>query len=472
MRGVVGGVEGVVTASDSDSGGREDDMREFYYPAPANSRVLDFAVMNGKSQTAPVRAIGWVGLTAIAINSMVGAGIFVLPANVAQLLGPASLLGYVIAGAAVLLVVACFAEVGSAFEKSGGPYIYAREALGPYLGFQAGWMLVLSRVAGGAAIANTFAAYLSYLWPAVAKGIGHASAITLMMAMLTWVNYRGVRPGVWLMQALTIGKLVPLLVFCGVGLFFIDTSQFSFTAIPAAGSIQQATLLLMFAFGGFEYASVPSEEVIDPRRALPRALLSAVVAVVVLYLLIQFVAMGTLPGLAASATPLTSAARSFMGSAGEILLTVGAILSTSGTNSAAIFVGPRTLYSMAAAGQLPAWLGKLHPQYQTPGTATILFSLVTWLFAVTGSFTLLATVAALARVFYYTTTCLAVPILRRKMPRARRFTLPGGLTIPVLALAVCVWLFAGSTLQQASATGGAFVLGTVAYLLMRKFRAI
>ena len=416
----------------------------------------------------PVRAIGWIGLTAIAVNSMVGAGIFALPSNIAQLLGPASLLGYAIAGAAVVLVVACFAEAGSLFETSGGPYVYAREALGPFLGFQAGWMLVLSRVAGGAAISNTFASYLGYVLPAAAHGFARVAGISLLIAVLAWVNYRGVRPGIWLINALTIGKLVPLFLFCLVGLAFVDWRAISFVPFPGGRSLQQATLLLMFAFGGFEYASVPSEEVIDPRRTLPKALLTAVAGVMLLYLLIQMVAMGTLPGIAGNATPLTSAARGFMGPAGALLLTIGALFSTSGTTSAAIFVGPRTLYAMARAGQLPEFVGRLHPTYQTPGIAIVLYAFVTWIFASLGTFTLLAAVAALARVFYYATTCLAVPVLRRKMPSAsERFRLPGGALIPALAILVCLWLLAGSTREQALATLAALLLGAVMYGVTR-----
>jgi amino acid transporter len=145
-----------------------------------------------------------------------------------------------------------------------------------------------------------------------------------------------------------------------------------------------------------------------------------------------------------------------------LLLTIGALFSTSGTTSAAIFVGPRTLYAMARAGQLPEFVGRLHAEYQTPGTAIVLYAVVTWAFAALGGFTLLAAVAALARVFYYTTTCLAVPVLRRKMPGSR-FRLPGGMLIPVCAIAVCLWLFAGSTREQALAAGGAFVVGAALY---------
>ncbi len=415
---------------------------------------------------APERVIGTLGLAAIAVNSMVGAGIFALPANVAQLLGRASLAGYAIAGTAVLLVALCFAEAGSLFEGTGGPYLYARAAFGPFVGFQAGWMLVLSRVAGAAAISNTFAAYLANFLPATAKGIGRALAIAALMAVLTWINYLGVRPGVWLINTLTIGKLVPLIGFCAIGVFFLDWRQVTFEAPAPNASLQQAALLLIFAFGGFEYASVPSEEVRDARRTVPRSLLGAVLMVVVLYVAIQVVAMGTLPNLASTAAPLSASARSFLGPAGAVLLTIGAIFSTSGTTSASILVGPRTLYAMGKEKQLPEVMARLHPRFHTPGVSTLLFSVVTLVVAVAGGFTELAAAAALARIFYYTTTCVAVPVLRKKMPaEAARFRLRGGALIPAIAAASCLVLLAGTTVRQAVMFGAAVGVGTLLYFI-------
>ena len=456
------------------------DMEKLYYPARAETftvvclhnaesslcAMLHFGTMAGSQTQAPVRAIGSVALTTIAINSIVGAGIFALPANVAQLLGASSLIGYGIAGVAVLLVVLCFAEAGSQFDGSGGPYLYARHTLGPFWGFQTGWMLVLSRVAGGAAISNTFCTYLGFLWPPAGYGTVRLLILTAIIVSLTWVNYRGVRSSVWLIGTLTIGKLVPLTAFCLIGLFFLDRGAITI-GMPQTGSLQQAVLLLTFAFGGFEYATIPSGEVINPRRTVPRSLLMAVLAVLVLYAAIQVVAMGTLPELAKSNAPLAEAATRFMGPAGGILLTVGALFSTSGTTSASIFVGPRTLYSMSQAGQFPEAVGRLHPQFHTPALATIVFSCAMWAFAVAGTFTLLAAVAALARVFYYTTTCVAVPILRRGTPATNsRFTLPGGWLIPSLATMVCLWLATGSTANQALVAGGAMMAGGVGYALV------
>jgi amino acid transporter len=419
---------------------------------------------NHRGSPTLVRAAGWLSLTAIALNGMIGAGIFALPASVALLLGPAGLWAYLIAGVSVLLIALCFAEAGSQFENSGGPYLYARTAFGPFVGFEVGWMFALARLTATAAISNTFAAYLGYFWPAVTQGIGRLLAITFLLGVLAWINCLGVRPGVWVVNILTIGKLIPLLVFSLVGLFFLDPNSFSFTSLPQASSLQQASLLLLFAFGGFEVASVPSEESIQPRRNLPLALLCAVSLVVVLYVLIQVVAMGTLPTLATSATPLASAASVFLGPAGGLLLTIGAVLSTTGTSSASILIGPRMLYALAQGGQLPSALGRVHPRHRTPIVSILLFALFAWVLAVSGTFAELAALSAVARLLFYVTTCLAIPVLRRKMPAAEHsFKLPGGALIPLLATAVCVWLLIGSSQSQAAMIGIALLIGAVLY---------
>ncbi len=441
-------------------------IEKFYYPATC---VLHSGTMASAAIPVPIRAIRRVGLTAIAINGMVGAGIFGLPANVAQLLGPSSLLAYLLAGGAVLLVALCFAEAGSQFESSGGPYLYAREAFGPFAGFQAGMLLTLSRVAGAAAISNAFSAYLGFLWPAVTQGAGRALAITMVLAILTWINCLGIRPGVRTINILTCGKLIPLVVFCAVGLFYADPRAVSFSLPAEPGTLKQATLLLIYAFGGFEFAAIPSEEVVDPKRTLPAVLTASVAFVVLLYLSIQWVAMGTLPDLASSATPLASSARTFLGPAGGILLVVGALFSTTGTNSSAILIGSRMLYALSRGGLLPEVMGRLHPRYRTPVFSTFLFAAAAWAAAVAGTFGQLAALGAVSRVLYYTTTCLAVPFLRRKLPREqRRFELLGGWTIPALALAVCLWLLSGSTREQALIAGATMLAGALLYRVFAK----
>lgn len=423
--------------------------------------------------TAPpfVRAVGLFGLIAIAVNGVIGSGIFVLPATVASLLGPASPVAYIVAAVLMALIVLCFAEAGSMFEQTGGPYLYARAAFGSFVGLEVGWMFLLSRLAATSAIANAFTAYLGYFWPALGSGTGRAIALTCLIWGLAWLNLVGVRYGSWTVNVLTIVKVVPLLLFVFAGLFFVDSTRYQILALPDAGPLRQASLALIFAFGGFENASVPTEEVKNPTRNLPIALIASIAVTTVLYILIQIVALGTLPGLADDATPLASAARMFLGPAGAAILTAGAVLSTTGSNSAVILVGPRILYALAKEGQLPRALARVHPRYRTPHVSVIVFALAAWLIALYGNFAQLVMVSAIARLLFSTTTCLAVPVLRRKMPNPRRkFRVPGSVFVPGLAAMISIWLLTGINRAQAIAGAVALLAGAVLYFIFRETR--
>lgn len=416
-----------------------------------------------------VRAIGLFGLTAIAVNGVIGSGIFALPSTIASLVGTSSPVAYIIAALLIALIAACFAEAGSMFERTGGPYLYAREAFGSFIGFEVGWMFLLSRLTAAAAISNAFASYMGYFWPPLTSGAGRVAAITLLFAGLTWINLIGIRHSSRVVNVLTIAKLVPLLLFISVGLFFVDGSRYEFFALPEMSSLQQAGLALIFAFGGFENASIPTEEARDPRENLPVALLIAIALTTVLYILIQIVAQGTLAEIATDQTPLASAGRTFLGPAGAAMIAAGAVLSTSGSNSALALVGPRILYAFAEGGQFPAALARVHPRYRTPHVAVIVFAIAAWAVALYGNFAVLVMVSAIARLLFSATTCLAVPMLRRKMPDAsRKFKLPFGPLIPILAAIISIWLLAGINLAQAIAGAAALLVGAMLYFIFRE----
>lgn len=413
-----------------------------------------------------VRAVGLLGLTAMAVNGMIGAGIFAMPATVAGLLGPASPVAYWVAGTAVVLIALSFAEAGGMFDKAGGPYLYAHEAFGPFVGFEVGWMFLLGRVAGSGAITNAFVGYLGWFWPAAAHGWGRAAALTCMFAVMGGINYVGVRYGAWMVNVFTIGKLVPLLVFVGVGLFAMDSRGFVLAAPVEFGPLREAALALLFALGGFEFASIPSEEVVDSKRNLPIALVAAVSLGVVVYVLVQIVCLGTLPGLASSPAPLASAAGRFLGAPGAILLTLGAILSTTGTNSTILLIGPRLLYALAERGQIPAVFARVHPVYRTPHVAVVVFAIAAWAVSVAGTFAQLAILNSLARLLYSIGTCASVPVLRHRLPGSeRRFQLPGGWLIPGLGIAASLFLLTGMNWQQATGGAAALVVGALIYRL-------
>jgi APA family basic amino acid/polyamine antiporter len=418
-----------------------------------------------------LRVVGLAGLTAIALNGVIGSGIFVLPATVYGLAGAASPVAYLLAAVLMALVVACFAEAGSRSDETGGPYLYARAAFGELAGFLVGWLFLLTRVAATAAIANAFVAYLGDVAPALGAGAGRFAAITCAVWGLALVNVFGVRGASLAVNLLTIAKLVPLIVFVGAGLAFVDPDRIRLLALPELGSLRQAALLLVFAYGGFENANVPTEEALNPRRHLPIALLGTIAAVTVLYVLIQIVAQGTLPGLARSTTPLASAARAALGSPGGWLLTAAAVLSTLGSISAVILVGPRILFAFARHGQLPAPLASIHPRYHSPHWAVLVFALLVWAVALSGGFAELAALSAVARLLFSASTCLAVPVLRRRQRHlAPAFALPGGPIIPVLAAGLSVWLLSGMSRTQATAGGLGILSGLGVYATYAGYR--
>jgi len=420
------------------------------------------------ARPALIKAVGLYSLGAIAVNGMVGSGIYVLPAQVAKILGPAALSAYLTAGLAAALIILCFAEVAALFDRSGGPYLYARTAFGDFVGFEIGWMTLLARLTAMAAISNAFASYLGFFWPAAAAGAGRVVVITALIAALTVINYRGVRYGTWVNNLLTISKLAPLAFFVIAGLFFLDPQRPSAWTLPDSAGLRQASLLLIFAFGGFEFAVVPGEEVQHPRRNVPIALLGAICFVAVFYVSIQFVAQGTLPELASSATPLASAGRKFLGPVGGVLLTVGAVLSTSGTNSALMLVTPRILFAMADGHQLPSVIGRVHSAFRTPFVAIVISAVAGIACAMYSEFASLAAISAISRLLSYMATCLAVPVLRRKMPDASRwFAVPGGWTIPIAACALSIWLLMGSTRNQITISLGTLVAGAVVFVFYR-----
>ena len=403
--------------------------------------------MTDSSAPRLVRAVGLAGLIAIAVNGVVGSGIFVLPATVAALAGKASPAAYVLAALLMALVVACFAEAGSLFDETGGPYAYAREAFGPFPGFLIGWMFFLSRLAATAAIGNAFAAYLGYFWPQAAQGPGRAAVLTLSIGLLAALNVVGVRSGARTVNVLTVAKMLPLLFFVAVGLFAADPARYTLFALPETSALKQASLLLVFAFGGFENANVPAEEIVDPKRHLPIALLVSIGLTAALYVAIQIVALGTLPDLANDRTPLASAAARFAGPVGAAVLTLAAVFSTLGSTSALVLVGPRILYAFARAGQLPRALAVVHPRYRTPRLSVLVFAVMALTAALAGTFGQLATVRAMAR-----------------MPRGR-FRVPGGLLVPLAAAVLSAWLLSGINRDQAVAGAIAIAAGLALYLL-------
>ncbi len=382
--------------------------------------------------------MGRWSLAALVLNSIVGSGIFGLPSVIAREVGWGSVWAYLLAAAGVGMIMLCFAEVGSRFTQSGGPYLYVREAFGTFAGIEMGWLVYLARLSAGAANANVFVMYLGEFWPAAGQPITRAVILALLFGVLGLVNYRGVKSGAWLSNFFTASKLIPLGALIVAGLVYLAMGRPVAAHAPVhagAGTWITAVLLLVFAYGGFEGAVVATGEARDARRDTPFALLAALVACTVIFTLVQVVVMTTLPSAAETQRPLAAAARQIMGPAGAVLLTIGALLSVYGLLSAMALYVPRLTFALAEQGDIPAVFGDVHPRFRTPHVSILLFIVLVWLLAVLGSFRWNVMLSAVARLFSYGGVCAAVPMLRRKDPQGAQFRLPAGVLIPVLGVA-------------------------------------
>ncbi len=336
-----------------------------------------------------------------------------MPSQIAAAVGawsPFAILG----GTLVTMIVAVsLAEVGSRFEATGGPYLYARTAFGRFVAFEVGWMQWFTRVTSHASVANGLALALGYYWAGAAQGIGRVAVITIITAVLTLVNVVGIKQGSRTVNALTIAKLVPLGLFIVIGVFFISPARF--TALPSVSLEQASTaaLLTIFVFGGYEVLTVPAGESTDPRRHVPFALVTTVIVVGAVTILCQVVAVGTLDNLAASTTPLADAAAGFLGGPGALLIGLGALASMTGNLAGQILTGSRMLYALAEQGDLPRGLAKIHTGYRTPVNAILFTAGVALALALSGSFAWLAIASAVARLVTYGVSCAAAVALGR-----------------------------------------------------------
>jgi len=413
------------------------------------------------------RALGRWDLTALGVNQVIGGAIFLWPARVAAQVGAWSPIGFVLIGFLSLSVALCFAELSSRFDATGGPYLYTRAAFGDFVGFEIGWMQWFSRATSQASIMAATAVALGYYWPALTVGWPRAAFLTALTLIFAGINVRGVRQSSWVVNTLTIGKLVPLAIFILIGLAYVQPARL--TALPPL-TLQQslaAGLLLIFIYGGYEVVPVPAGESLDPRRDVPFAMVATIVWVMMVMTLTQIVAQGVLPELAGHATPIADAAAAFMGAAGALLIGIGSVVSMTGNNAGQVLSGSRMIFALAEQGQLPRLLARIHPRYRTPANAIVFTSSVALTLALSGSFAQIALVSALARLLMYGGSAAAT--LRLRSPRfagvikPAGFTAPFGPVMPIVAMAVCAGLAAGATGAQLAGGAAALVVGAALY---------
>jgi amino acid transporter len=389
-----------------------------------------------------VRAIGRWSMVALAINSILGSGIFGLPAPVAGLLGRASPWAVLLAGLGMGVIIACYAEVASQFTETGGTYLYLRRAFGRLTGVQVGWMTLLSRLTACAAAVNLLVVYLGEFWPAATQPLPRLVVITAFIGVLAAINYRGVTGGARMSNVSVVGKLLALAVVCVAGVAWLAV-HLPVAAQPVTLSTDRwlkAMLLLLFAYGGYEAALNPMGEARNPRGDVAFALFVALAVLTVLYATLQWIVVGVLADPVHSERPLADAARVMMGPFGAHFVAIGALLSIYGYISANLLTAPRGAFALAERGDFPAVLAAVHPRWYTPHVSIAAFAVLLWAFSQFASFSWNVTLSAVARVFYYGGVCAAVPVLRRLQPGAAAFRLPGGIALPALGVLLCVLL--------------------------------
>lgn len=386
-----------------------------------------------------VRAVGLWGLVAMCINAVVGSGVFLLPTESYKLLGAFSLWAPLIFALPVFILVLCFAEASSHFTEPGGAYLYARTAFGDFIGFETGWMNWIARLTSLASLSNGFVVSLARLYPPLGLGAWRAAIIIGSLVILGAIHFVGVKYGAASIYVFTFGKVVPLVLFIVVALV-----AWRHNPIPASMHIPSgpgtdwsaAALFMLFAYAGFENLGVPAGEYRNPRRDLPIALLVGILAIAAIYVLAQLGAMSALPDLSKTETPIADAAAALIGTAGAIIITLGALLSMAGTNSGTVLEGSRMLYALSLDRRMGA-ISYVHPRFRTPTVAIVVHVFVATLLALGGSFAKLAMLSAVARLTTYLFTCAAVPRLRKLN---EGFRTPG-LVVPILGTLISLAVF-------------------------------
>jgi APA family basic amino acid/polyamine antiporter len=387
-------------------------------------------------------------LVFLIINSVIGAGIFALPAKVFALSGVYSILAFFTCAMVMAVLILVFAEVSSRFEKTGGPYVYVLEAFGPVPAFVIGWLLMLTRLFSYATLINLMVLYLSFFSEVFNIDSVRIGMILAITGLITYFNWIGVKNTAKVSNVLTVAKLFPLAVFIVVGLFFIDFDLFKGAGTPNMKDFSASTLLLIFAFGGFEAGLVNSGEIVNPRKNLPFGLLTAAAVIAGFYILIQIVSIGTLPDLANSEKPIADAATSFMGWWGGVFITIGAVISIMGTLNVQILSGSRLPFALSLEDQLPRLFSKVHPKFATPVISIAFFAGLVAFVAIVWGFMSSLAVSVISRLILYGMVAASLIKLRKTKPEGNHFKVPYGNYLAVIGIIATLWLLSGSQAEE------------------------
>jgi amino acid transporter len=422
--------------------------------------------------TGLIRALGVPGLAANIINTTVGAGIFVLPASVAVLMGAAAPLAFVACALAMGLMVTSFALAGSRVSVTGGIFGYAEAAFGRYFGFMAGALLFINACLGVSSVGAAFTGFVAKLFPMMANEAAKMLLLLVVFAVLAAINIRGVKSGALAVGTVTIAKLIPIFIFIAVGFFFIKPELIAWPGWPGGKPLGESVLLLVFAFSGIEIALAPSGEVKNPARTVPRAIFTALVTTTLLYIGIQFVAQGVLgPDMPLHKdAPLAEAASRFLGTAGGLLILVGAIISAFGFITSDMLSSPRTIYALSSDGIIPQMFSRVHPRFRTPYVAISAYAIITYVLAFSSTFEQLVVLSNVTLLLLFLLGCSSALVLMHRNVRmaGEPLSFPGSFAVPILACAVIIWILSHATLKELGLSAAYLAVASTLYFFRRK----
>jgi len=421
------------------------------------------------------RAIGVRALTLAILNSVVGTGIFAIPAIIAGKLGTAAIIAYLVCGVLIFLIALCFAELGSKTAASGGVYEYIETAFGPFAGFLANNIYWFGAcVIADAATANILADALKFFFPSLEGGVFRISFFIFIFTMLALINIRSVKNGIRFVEIATFAKLIPLVLLVIAGVKFISFKNLAWTSFPSVEHIGDASLLLFFAFMGMETPLTNGGEIKNAKRTVPLALFLGILFVLILYMSLQLVTQGVLgESIAAhSDAPLAAVAGIIFGAAGISIMVIATSVSTLGNLAGDTLSIPRMLFAGARDGLMPKVLARVHPRFFTPHIAVIFYSGLGLLFAIFGTFHQLAILATAATLIIYFGTVLATIKLRKKniAESEKTFRVPGGVIIPLLAVCVIIWLLSSLSAPELKGIGIFILVFSLIYFLIKFFK--
>lgn len=408
------------------------------------------------------------------INSVIGSGIFLLPGSAYDHLGPASLLAYLFVFVLVMSIALCFAECGSMFEQSGGPYLYAKQAFGDFFGYEVGVMKWIVSIIAWATMAVGFSTALSALIPQIASPVLQKTIAIGIILTLSLVNLLGINIMAYLNNIATVAKLIPMAIFILGGIWYVEGSNYT-PFIPAdltINSVSTAFIIVFFAFTGFENLGVAAGDMENPKRNVPLALIISMSFVSVVYFFVQFNCVGILGAdLGGTKTPVADAMGRVWGSNGLLLVTLGTLISIGGLNIASSFNTPRCAQALAEGRLLPKFMMK-NNKYNVPYISVLITGGLAILLTLTGSFAELAAISVISRFSQYIPTCIAVPVLRKKSFGHAGYKVPFGLLVPAIAVVASLWLLANADLYKLVTGLGAMVLVAPLYILMKNYSSV